>query len=75
MERYLIKVEKANGNYSGSCPDLPGCVATGKTRGELLQHMSEALKLHLEGMGEDKVRVGLKPILIKGSRQGPKTLS
>ena len=55
MERYLIKVEKANGNYSASCPDLPGCVATGKTREELLQHMSKALKLHLEGLRADKL--------------------
>ena len=55
MERYLIKVEKTNGKYSASCPDLPGCVATGGTRGELLQRMSEALKLHLEGMRTDKL--------------------
>ena len=56
MERYLIKVEKTNGEYSGSCPDLPGCVATGRTRKELLQHMSEALKLHLEGKRDSKTQ-------------------
>jgi predicted RNase H-like HicB family nuclease len=55
MKHYLIKVEKNNGKYSATCPDLPGCVATGGTRGELLQHMSEALKLHLEGQRADKL--------------------
>jgi predicted RNase H-like HicB family nuclease len=55
MEHYLIKVDKTNGNYVGSCPDLPGCVATGRTREELLQHMSEALKIHLEGMRAGQV--------------------
>jgi len=77
MERYLIKIDKANGKYTGSCPDLPGCVATGKTRGELLQHMSEALKRHLEGMRDDKkLRAGdLKPVSIKASRQGAKAPS
>jgi len=29
---YLIVIEKANGNFSAYSPDLPGCVATGKTR-------------------------------------------
>jgi predicted RNase H-like HicB family nuclease len=55
LKRYLIVVEKANGNYSAYCPDLPGCVATGKTREKVLQRMSEAIKLHLEGMREDKL--------------------
>jgi predicted RNase H-like HicB family nuclease len=55
MERYLIVVEKANGNFSAYCPDLPGCVATGQTREEVLQNMSEALKLHVEGMREDNL--------------------
>ena len=57
MERLLIVVEKANGNYSAYCPDLPGCVATGKTREEVLKRMEEAIKLHLEGMREDNIPV------------------
>jgi predicted RNase H-like HicB family nuclease len=34
-------------------PDLPGCVATGKTIDELRERMSEANELHLQGMRED----------------------
>jgi predicted RNase H-like HicB family nuclease len=55
MERFLIIVEKANGNYSAYCPDLPGCVATGKSREDVLKRMEEAIKLHLEGMREDNI--------------------
>ena len=32
MHRYLVIIEKADGNYSAHSPDLPGCVATGATR-------------------------------------------
>ncbi len=29
MYRFLIVIEKADGNYSVYSPDLPGCVARG----------------------------------------------
>ena len=29
--RYAVVIEKAKGDYSAYVPDLPGCVATGKT--------------------------------------------
>ncbi len=29
--RYLIIIEKAESNYAAYSPDVPGCVATGKT--------------------------------------------
>ena len=57
MERFLIIVEKAKGNFSAYCPDLPGCIATGKTRDKVLLRMEEAIKLHLEGMREDNIPV------------------
>jgi predicted RNase H-like HicB family nuclease len=34
MHRFLIVIEKAGKNYSAYSPDLPGCIATGKTREE-----------------------------------------
>jgi len=40
MYRFLIVIEKANGNYSAYAPDLPGCVATGKTREEVEQRIA-----------------------------------
>lgn len=37
--RYAVVIEKANGNYSAYSPDLPGCVATGKTREQVARNM------------------------------------
>lgn len=55
--RYLIVIEKANGNYSAYLPDIPGCVATGKTKEEVRKLILEALSLHLEGLEEDGLPV------------------
>ena len=51
--RYAMIIEQGERNYSGYLPDLPGCIATGKTIEELKTRMSEAIKLHLRGMRED----------------------
>ena len=57
MYRFLIVIEKANGNYSAYCPDLPGCVATGKNRGETERNMHEAVEMHVQGMLEDNLPI------------------
>lgn len=51
--RYAIVIEKAEHNYSAYVPDLPGCVATGRTLAEAQQAIREAIELHLSGMRED----------------------
>ncbi|HHT9119101.1 MAG TPA: type II toxin-antitoxin system HicB family antitoxin [Candidatus Hypogeohydataceae bacterium YC41] len=51
--KYPIVVEKANGNYSAYCPDLPGCVATGSTVDETIIKMKDAIELHIQGLKED----------------------
>jgi predicted RNase H-like HicB family nuclease len=53
MHRYLIIIEKANGNYSAFSPDVPGCVATGKTQEAAESEMRTALQMHLKGLKED----------------------
>lgn len=53
MKRFLIIIEKANGNYSAYSPDLPGCIATGKTRERAERNMYNALELHLKGLIEE----------------------
>jgi predicted RNase H-like HicB family nuclease len=57
MYRFLIVFEKANGNYSAYSPDLPGCVATGKTREETERNMQAAVEMHLQGMLEDNLPI------------------
>lgn len=51
--RYAIVIEKAERNYAAYVPDLPGCVATGKTVEETEQQIREAIEFHLKGMRED----------------------
>ena len=51
--RYVMIIEPGERNYSAYLPDLPGCVATGKTIEELRKRMREAIDLHLAGMRED----------------------
>ncbi len=51
--KYAVIIEKATNNYSAYVPDLPGCVATGKTREETAQNVREAIAFHLEGLRED----------------------
>ena len=46
MYRFLIVIEKANGNFSAYSPDLPGCIATGKTREEAVTR-AQALALRI----------------------------
>jgi predicted RNase H-like HicB family nuclease len=53
MEKYLVVIEKAKGNYSAFSPDVWGCVATGKTVEETVSQIKEALQLHLETMTND----------------------
>ena len=57
MYRFLIIVEKANGNYSAYSPDLPGCVATGETHDEVTRNMYEAIEMHVRGLIKDELPV------------------
>lgn len=55
--RYAIVIEKAQGNYSAYVPDLPGCVATGRTVAEVEAEMREAIAFHVEGLRADGLPV------------------
>ncbi len=50
MSRYAVVIERANGNLSAYVPDLPGCVATGRTDDEVRANIAEAISLHLESL-------------------------
>ncbi len=55
--RYAIVIEKAEGNYSGYVPDLPGCVATGRTVKDVEQELRDAIRFHVAGLEEDGLPV------------------
>jgi predicted RNase H-like HicB family nuclease len=50
MSRYLIILEETATGYSAYSPDLPGCVATGRTREEVKREMHDAIQFHIEGL-------------------------
>jgi predicted RNase H-like HicB family nuclease len=53
MMKYAVVIENTNTNFSAYVPDLPGCIATGKTREEVELLIREAIEYHLEGMKQD----------------------
>lgn len=55
--RYAIVVEKTENNYSAYVPDLPGCVATGRTVEEAENEIREAIAFHIEGLREDGLAI------------------
>jgi predicted RNase H-like HicB family nuclease len=50
MFKYLVIYEKTGTGYSAYIPDLPGCVATGKTKKQVEKNIYEAIKFHIEGL-------------------------
>mgnify|MGYP001594866337 FL=1 len=48
--RYLVVVEKGPSSYGAHVPDLPGCVAAGETKEEVLSLIREAIEFHLEDL-------------------------
>ena len=50
MTKYVILIEKAKKGFSAYSPDLPGCVASGRTRQLAERRMRQALAFHVEGL-------------------------
>jgi predicted RNase H-like HicB family nuclease len=50
--RYLVVVEKGESGYGAYVPDLPGCIAAGDTREEVVRLVQEAIELHIEDLRE-----------------------
>lgn len=53
MGKYLIVVEKSQTGYSAYAPDVPGCIATGKTMDQTVANMKLALVVHLRSIADD----------------------
>ncbi len=49
---YLVVIEGEEGAFSAYVPDLPGCIAAGKSREEVEKLISEAIPLHIELLRE-----------------------
>ena len=47
---YMVVIEKGKASYGAHVPDLPGCIAVGQSREEVLGLIREAIELHNEGL-------------------------
>jgi predicted RNase H-like HicB family nuclease len=50
--KYMVVIEKGEASYGAHVPDLPGCIAVGQSREEVLGLIREAIELHIEGLKE-----------------------
>ncbi len=55
--RYMVVIERGKRSWGAHVPDLPGCIAAGETRDEVLQLVREAIRFHIEGLEQDGVPV------------------
>ena len=57
MKKYVVIFEKTGTGFSAFVPDLPGCVATGRTKQKAEKNIFEAIQFHLEGMKEEGLEI------------------
>lgn len=62
---YVVVVEKSPRNYGAWVPDLPGCVATAKTKAAVEKLIEEAIGFHLESMREHNERIPTPKTYVK----------
>jgi len=55
--KYLVLFEQGPTSVGASVPDLPGCIAVGKTRSEAERLIAEAMALHIAALREMGSRV------------------
>jgi len=51
--RYMVVLEHSETSWGAHVPDLPGCVAVGETREEVLKLIREAVEFHIQGLAEN----------------------
>ena len=57
MIKYLVVYEKTKTGYSAYVPDMPGVIATGKTKGIVEKNIFNAIQFHIDGLKEEKLKL------------------
>jgi predicted RNase H-like HicB family nuclease len=55
--RYMVVIEEGPTSFGAYVPDLPGCIAVGETRAEVLKLIEEAIELHIEGLRDEGAEI------------------
>jgi predicted RNase H-like HicB family nuclease len=53
QQRYAVVIETGARNFSAYVPDVPGCVATGKTLDIVRRDIARALEFHFRSLARD----------------------
>jgi predicted RNase H-like HicB family nuclease len=48
--RYVAVIENGESSWGAHVPDLPGCVAVGESREEVVALIKEAIDLHIDSL-------------------------
>lgn len=51
--KYMVVIEEGPTSWGAYVPDLPGCVAAGESREEVLALIHEAIEFHLESVRQE----------------------
>lgn len=51
--KYAVIIERGPSSFGAYVPDLPGCVAAGDSREEVMELIQEAIEFHIEGLKAD----------------------
>jgi predicted RNase H-like HicB family nuclease len=57
LTRYMVVVERGATSWGAHVPDLPGCVAVGESREDVLRLVREAIEFHIDGLKQDGLPV------------------
>jgi predicted RNase H-like HicB family nuclease len=55
--RYMVVVEQGLSSFGAYVPDIPGCIAVGESKQEVLRLIHEAIEFHLEGIKDEGASV------------------
>lgn len=55
--KFLVVIEQGATSFGAHVPDLPGCIAVGETKEEVLQLIREAIEFHLDGLKQDGLTI------------------
>ena len=55
--RYMAVIERGESSWGAHVPDLPGCVAVGETRDEVIGLIRDAIVLHIDELRREGLPV------------------
>jgi predicted RNase H-like HicB family nuclease len=55
MRKFTIIIEKTETGFGAYVPDLPRCIATGRTKSSDEKNLYEAIQFHHEGLKESNI--------------------